>query len=254
MRVGLFPEGNDRLYYARFSGHYTREVVLDFASQAPAGADLMFQFQYPLVGKAQQVDDYSSTGAIWEKLVSFAQQQALYQSRGWNTDDYPGTWRPFSIFPSDFDALPNIDRIPTGKVIFEGEHPHAYGLSSGHYLSGDERLREAYADWGDYWSHFRMQGYNVETRGVAWRIFNLVDLYRLTGEERHRQAAWDFLESEVLDKTALWMVSEGESCSLSASIARRGSSSSIPINTSRSSPRPTSRTSPPRDRRERSRV
>ncbi|MFQ5857372.1 MAG: LamG-like jellyroll fold domain-containing protein [Anaerolineae bacterium] len=86
LRVGLFPTGNDRLYYARYFGHVTREVLFDFADATPNPRDAFFRFQYPLVGKAGDVDWYNRTGAPWEKIVSFADEAAYYQTHGWLHD------------------------------------------------------------------------------------------------------------------------------------------------------------------------
>jgi hypothetical protein len=272
IRVGLFPPGNDRPYYARFCGHVTREVLLDFAASPPNAREAFFRFQYPLVGKAQNVDWYNRSGAIWERLLSVEEEAGTYRARGWSWQDllerrpdfviyrhyYWGTGggdnqydftkvdlhnflrrgeryagghylnaeqrlaynADLSVYHSDdFDAsrddapfyeeLPNAERVPSAKAIFEGEHRHAYGLGLWYYLSGDERIREAYIDWGDWLHHFQARGFNPYERGLIWNIYNLVDLYRFTGDRKHRDLAWEFLRDEVLNRTAVLRVSPG---------------------------------------------
>jgi len=39
--------------------------------------------------------------------------------------------------------------INNAKVVFEAEHPHWYGMLLYYYTTGDERIREAVADWAD---------------------------------------------------------------------------------------------------------
>lgn len=273
VRVGLFPVGNDRPFWARFTGHVTREVLLDFgAGPAPDPAARPAMFQYPLAGKAADPAYYDASGALWERMLAVSEQRAWYAAQGWPTG-YPDDWRPdfhltrhfywgtgggrnqydqakvqawsflrenapwagvwwleaeqrfaynadLAVYHSDdfdgadpsaadFNYLPGIEHIPYAKAVFEGEHFHSYGLSLWYYLTGDERLREAYEDLGEYLLHPVVAGYDVEARGVAWHVFNLVDLFRFTGDTVYRDAAWTLLRDEVLDKQAELGVSEG---------------------------------------------
>ncbi|HBY93339.1 MAG TPA: hypothetical protein DEP84_05125 [Chloroflexi bacterium] len=287
LRVGLFPPGNDRPYYARFFGHVTREVLFDFASAAPNPRDTFFRFQYPLVAKAADVEWYNRSGALWEKIVSFADEAAYYQSHGWpvandqyatlnrrpefriwrhqywgaggglnqydftkvdvhnflrqgalfgggyfldaeqrlaynadlasyHSDDFhaaqvasevPELYDPVSDGVRGFEELPNGDKVPQAKAIFEGEHRHASGMALWYYLSGDERFRETYTDWGEYMQ--TQANWNGWERGLAWNIYNLVDLYRFTGEPVYHDLAWQSLRQEVLDKAAVYRQSAG---------------------------------------------
>jgi hypothetical protein len=263
IRIGLFPPGNDRSYHARFAGHVSREVLLDFAAGTPADSarDAMYRFQYPLLGKAADVDQYWESGALWEPVLALPEEVAAYQAHGWPTQElldrrpsfnlyrhyYWGTGggdnqydftkvglhnflrrdEPFaagwyleaeqriaynadlSVYHSDdfagsadsaprFEDLPNIQFVPSAKATFEGEHRHAYGIPLLYYLTGDERLRESYADWGDWMHHFNAEGFNDYERGLVWNLYNLVDLYRFTGNAAHRDLAWQFFADEVL--------------------------------------------------------
>ncbi len=287
LRVGLFPAGNDRLYYARFFGQVTREVLFDFSTTAPNARDTFYRFQYPLVGKAREVDWYNRSGALWEKIVSFADEAAYSQSKGWPVDDrsdatlnrrpefriyrhfywgqggglnqydftkvdlhnflrqsalfgggyylnaeqrlaynadlatyhsddfhaaraydeVPELRDPISGGVKRFQDLPNGDKVPSAKAIFEGEHRHAYGMGLWYYLSGDERFRETYTDWGEYMQ--TQVNWNNWERGLAWNIYNLVDLYRFTGDATYRDLAWQYLAGEVLSKTAIYQQSSG---------------------------------------------
>ncbi|MCP5026178.1 MAG: hypothetical protein GY929_07810 [Actinomycetia bacterium] len=106
-RVGLFPPENDRDYYARFTGHVTREVLLDFAPAAPDPTALLTRFQYPLTGKATDPEHYNRAGVLWERLVSFAGEQQLYDSSGYPASpfDYPLGWRPEVTRPLGLGSL-----------------------------------------------------------------------------------------------------------------------------------------------------
>ncbi|MCB1628760.1 MAG: hypothetical protein KDI48_13625, partial [Xanthomonadales bacterium] len=271
LRIGLFPDGNDRPFRLRFTGHVTREVLLDFAPVG-AAADVTYRFQHPLVARASDIEHYNRAGAFDEQLVSFAEQRLRYLATGYPTT-YPDIFAPFAeiirhyywgtgggrnqydqakvsamnflrwdadasavawqyaeqkfaynadqaIYHSDdfdggrgdiadFNQLPGIEAIPYAKVIFEGEHPHAYGLRQWYQLSGDERIRESYLDWGEYLFHPVMTGYDVEARGIIWRLYNLIDLWRLSGDDAYRNAAWSLFDTEMLQKTAALGVSDG---------------------------------------------
>lgn len=131
-------------------------------------------------------------GGYWlnaEQRIAYNADLSVYHS-----DDFDGS----SDTAPDFDELPNTDFVPIAKAIFEGEHRHAYGMPLLYWLSGDERLREAYVDWSDWMHHFQAEGFNDYERGVAWNLYNLVDLYRFTGDAAHRDLAWQFLVDEVL--------------------------------------------------------
>lgn len=142
-------------------------------------------------------------GGHWlaaEQRLAYNADLAVYHSDDWDAAD------PTSPRPED---LPDAGLVPLAKAIFEGEHRHAYGLGLYYYLSGDERIREAYVDWGDWLHHFQAAGFNSWERGLVWNVYNLVDLYRFTGEARHRDLAWQFFRDEVLDRTAVLGQSRG---------------------------------------------
>ncbi len=124
-----------------------------------------------------------------EQRIAYNTDLAIYHS-----DDFDGA----ADTAPDFDELPNTEFVPIAKAIFEGEHRHAYGIPLLYYLSGDERLRESYIDWADWMHHFQAEGFNDYERGIAWNLYNLVDLYRFTGDPIHRDLAWQFVEDEVL--------------------------------------------------------
>ncbi len=149
-----------------------------------------------------------------------AEQRLLYNTdlAIHHTDDYynpntfdevPDLQGPYGGVLS-FTNLDNAELVPTQKVIFEGEHRHAYGIAEWYYLTGDERFKDAYRDWGEY---MRTQGgYNRWGRGLFWNIYNLVDLYRFTDDVAYQNLAWDYFEAAFLEKTAVH-VSTGEASS-----------------------------------------
>ncbi len=271
LRVGLFPVGNDRVFWARHAGHVTREVLLDFSANGSA-ADAMYRFQYPLTGRASAVDTYNDSDALWETLVSPAEELQHYLADGLGSD-YPNFFAPvfhivrhfywatgggrnqydqakvaatnflrwdspcagvawlhadqkflynadLSVYHSDdydggrgdveyFNAMANIEFIPSARAVFEGEHPHAYGLALWYWLTGDERIREAYLDWGEFLFHPRSLFYDIETRGIIWRLYNLVDLYRFSGLDVYRDAARALFNNELYGRTAVAGVAHG---------------------------------------------
>ncbi len=276
VNVGLFPDENNKDYAVRFDSHTTREVMFDFGTQEKNARDEFFKFQYPLVGKAQDINWYNNSGAIWEKLVTFQQEYEFQKKNGWNIPlhssyatpnrrpemkiyrhkywgeggglnqyDFAkigafnflrqeelfggGYWlyadqrflynADWAVYHSDnYDAsnilkevpnlagrwggvndhfdLPNADKVPK-YGLFDGGHRHAYGLSLWYYLTGDERIRETYIDWGEFVKGEK--GWVNYTRPFAWAIYNLVDLYRFTGDESYRQTAWQWFKENMLD-------------------------------------------------------
>ena len=281
--VDLFPPGNDRPYVARFTGHVTREFMIDVAEPADSAADAMRRFQYPLVGKASDPEWYNASGALWEPLVSFQQQAQHYQDQGYppSVFDYPDTWNPAVTRPlglngldkygivrhfywgsgggdnqydqakvmlhnflrgdgavaaafyaiadqklgynadlavshsDDYDgeedrpnfgnALPPsfADAVPSAKVIFEADHLHAYGLPLYYLLSGDERIRDASLDHAEYLHHAYYTNDLYGARPIGWMLFNLVDAYRLGGDARHRDRAWEIVEQTIAPEAQL---------------------------------------------------
>lgn len=271
LRVGLFPVGNDRVFWARHAGHVTREVLLDFSTTGSA-SDAMYRFQHPLTGRASSTETYNRSGALWEKLVAPAEELQNYLAEGLGTD-YPNFFAPafhivrhfywatgggrnqydqakvaasnflrwdhacggvawlhaeqkfrynadLSVYRSDdfdggrddvdyFNGMANIEFIPSARAVFEGEHPHSYGLALWYYLTGDERIREAYLDWGEFLFHPRSLFYDVETRGIIWRLYNLTDLYRFTGLGVYRDAARALFNNELYGRSAVVGVAHG---------------------------------------------
>lgn len=134
-----------------------------------------------------------------EQRIAYNTDLAIYHS-----DDFDAS----SPAAPDFDELPNTEWVPIAKAIFEGEHRHAYGISLLYFLSGDERLRESYEDWGDWLHHFQAEGFNDYERGLAWNLYNLIDLYRATGDASHRDLAWQFVVDRILP-TAIPGVASG---------------------------------------------
>src|SRR5207244_2294414 len=80
-----------------------------------------------------------------------------------------------------FHDLPNADKMALQKVVFELEHRHSYGLPFWYFLSGDEHIKESYIDWGEFLQSRLIDDFYI--RGLAWNIFNLVDLYRFTHDD-----------------------------------------------------------------------
>jgi hypothetical protein len=69
--------------------------------------------------------------------------------------NYYADWAVYHSDDYDYSRLqpsPKENNKKTGlaKVVFEWEHRHWYGMPLYYYMTGDERIRDAIIDWGEF--------------------------------------------------------------------------------------------------------
>jgi hypothetical protein len=89
LRIGVFPEGNDKLYAIRFGSHITREHVIHFEAAASAPRDHFFRFQYPVIGRSKEPDWFNQEDMLFLRVVAFAEEANYSKDKGWPVDDKP---------------------------------------------------------------------------------------------------------------------------------------------------------------------
>jgi hypothetical protein len=154
LTVGLWPKFNPETTYIRFGSHNTFEVLFEFSKNSqldPAAA--MRRFQYPLVASAP-VSWYNSSYALYEKIVTFAEEWQYYQATGWPAGQRrPDGWPVggFTVYRSkywgeggggnqyDFTRINLINF--SDRANYRGEY----------YLMAEQRLQYN-ADWATYHS------------------------------------------------------------------------------------------------------
>lgn len=115
----------------------------------------------------------------------------------YHSDDYDlsqverGIWR----LP---DPDKNRDKAQLAKVVFENEHPHWYGLPLYYYITGDERIKDAILDWGEY---IKKTHVNLTMgpwqRVWGWGMYSLAAIYEFTGDK-------EFMD--IADKNFRWFL------------------------------------------------
>ncbi|MBI2566186.1 MAG: hypothetical protein HYV63_04030 [Candidatus Schekmanbacteria bacterium] len=144
-----------------------------------------------------------------EQRVSFTSDRGVLHA-----DDYPiGAGDAEHGIPayggnnSAWVQAPNFEFVDIYGDNFDYEHPHASGIGMAYFLTGDERLREAYLQWGEVM--LTPNDFEQGDRSLAWLLFNLTDLYRFTARREFRDQAWAMLRDEVLDRTAVYQQAYG---------------------------------------------
>lgn len=75
------------------------------------------------------------------------------------------------------------------KVVFEWEHQHWYGMALYYYMTGDERVREAILDWGEYIKAVSRSLNLTFMRVWGTGMFSLAAMYEFTGDEEFMKLA-----------------------------------------------------------------
>ena len=229
--VGLWPKQNPNPTYIRFSSHNTFEVLFEFSKDAGVDAAMAMQkFQYPLVANAP-VSWYNESQALYEKIVSFAEERTFYTAQGWPADSRrPGGWPVggLQIYRHkywgeggggnqyDFTRINLINFIREDKH-FRGEyylmaeqrlHYNADGAAY-HSDNFDPGLRDVpelagrygdYLDWPDKDSD-KVSTAKVIFEGEHRHWYGMALYYYLTGDERFRDAVMDWAEYLVASST-----------------------------------------------------
>lgn len=74
------------------------------------------------------------------------------------------------------------DKADLAKVVFEWEHQHWYGMPLYYYMTGDERIREAILDWGEYVKKLANPLNLTYMRVFGTGMFSLAAMYEFTGD------------------------------------------------------------------------
>lgn len=79
--------------------------------------------------------------------------------------------------------------VELAKVVFEWEHQHWYGMPLYYYMTGDERIREAVLDWGEYVKNLANPLNLTHMRVFGTGMFSLAAMYEFTGDEEFMKLA-----------------------------------------------------------------
>lgn len=93
----------------------------------------------------------------------------------YHSDDYE--YNKARFFPKEHNDKANL-----AKVVFEWEHQHWYGMPLYYYMTGDERIREAILDWGEYVKKLANPLSLTYMRVFGTGMFSLAAMYEFTGD------------------------------------------------------------------------
>ena len=112
-----------------------------------------------------------------ESIFNYYADWGVYHS-----DDY-------DYAAQQYAAKENRDKADLAKVVFDWEHSHWYGMPLWYYMTGDERIREAVLDWGEYVKRQANPLSMNYMRVFACGIFSLAALYEFTGDAEYKRLA-----------------------------------------------------------------
>ncbi len=112
-----------------------------------------------------------------EAMFNYYADWAVYHS-----DDY-------DYAKNQFKATENSDKADLAKVVFEWEHQHWYGMPLFYYMTGDERIREAVLDWGEYVKKLANPLHLTYMRVFGGGMFSLAAMYEFTGDDEFLRLA-----------------------------------------------------------------
>lgn len=110
------------------------------------------------------------TRLLAESMVNYYADWSVYHS-----DDYD--YRREQPKPKE-----NADKGGYAKMVFEWEHQHWYGMPLWYYMTGDERVREAILDWGEYVKKTANPLSLTYMRVFGSGMFSLAAMYEFTGD------------------------------------------------------------------------
>jgi hypothetical protein len=112
-----------------------------------------------------------------ESMFNYYADWATYHS-----DDYDYSKRQFR--PKE-----NNEKASLAKVVFEWEHQHWYGMPLYYYMTGDERIREAILDLGDYIKKLSNPLSLTFMRVFGTGMFSLAAMYEFTEDREFLRLA-----------------------------------------------------------------
>lgn len=224
--VGLWPKQNPNPTYIRFGSHNTFEILLEFSRDASFdAARAMKKFQYPLVARAP-VAWYNESQALYEKIVSFADEANYFAMQGWPVDarrpeglqiyryKYWGEGGGGNQY--DFTRINLINFIRQDQV-FGGEyflmaeqrlqyHADWATYHSDNFDPGRQDVPELQGPYGEYWDWPDANSNLVGTTKVIFEMehrhwYGMALYYYLTGDERFRDAVLDWGEYQLASST-----------------------------------------------------
>ena len=108
-----------------------------------------------------------------ESMVNYYADWSVYHS-----DDYD--YSKMQLYPRE-----NHKEAELAKVVFEWEHQHWYGMPLYYYMTGDERIKDAVTDWGDYLKTMTSPINLTHMRVFGTGMFSLAAMYEFTGDEQY---------------------------------------------------------------------
>lgn len=112
-----------------------------------------------------------------ESMFNYYADWAVYHS-----DDYD--YSKIQYNPKD-----NKGKAGLAKVVFEWEHQHWYGMPLYYYMTGDERIKEAAYDLGDYIKKLSNPLSLTYMRVFGTGMFSLAAMYEFTGNQEFLRLA-----------------------------------------------------------------
>jgi hypothetical protein len=106
-----------------------------------------------------------------ESMFNYYADWSVYHS-----DDYDSS-------KMQFDPKEHNNKAELPKVVFEWEHQHWYGLPLYYYMTGDERIKDAINDWGEYVKRLASPLSLTYMRAFATGMFSLGAMYEFTGDQ-----------------------------------------------------------------------
>ncbi|MDA1275637.1 MAG: hypothetical protein O2960_16585 [Verrucomicrobia bacterium] len=207
----------DRAITLRPGSLIRRELFLDLLPDEES----VTRLTYPLLGKAVSTDTYNDAETLVERIVAGGQgrseddvnaddsfgaiQRSLYEILG-NSD--PASVKGF------VDLRPELDALLSESAMMRSLPGEAVSLW--YFLTGDEAVRSAYLDWGEWFKDQLRAG--PERQDEVESIAQVLDLYRVTGAEETRNWIWNRVED--------WFAKDGVS---NDSLRLRASKSGRPL-------------------------
>ena len=107
-----------------------------------------------------------------------------------------------STYLNNFNVgLPNADKVSSYKIVYEWEHVHWYAMPYYYYMTGDERIKEAINDFGEWYLAIKDKISLQYGRTIGNFLRSMAILYDFTKQEKYLNAA---KEKALLFKKLQW--------------------------------------------------
>ncbi|KAF0221829.1 MAG: hypothetical protein FD174_160 [Geobacteraceae bacterium] len=198
----LVARGPIEWYNRATDGFYPLYHFVSFSDEAKlarkVGADYVVGFRKPAFKVWRY--HYWAHGAFLNQhdfgriaLVNFLREDrdlakaGEYYLQGENIAGYNADWSVWRTDGYDYarqqlQPREKIEKAQLAKVQFDFEHSHWYGMALWYYMTGDERVREAILDFGEYQRKKAENLSLIYMRIFGMGMFNLAALYEFTGD------------------------------------------------------------------------